>query len=147
MARQNMDGAGDGTASPDLDWQRPTALYIGRYQPFHDGHRTLIAEGLKRVGQGCVAVRDTHRADKNNPYDFEYVRARIEHALREYEGRFIVVSLPNITNVFYGRDVGYAIERMNLDHSVQSSTRRKRCVNCWSKKAIADASLRAARKG
>ena len=104
---------------PIFDWQRPrrstlVATNISRR------HRTLIAEGLKRVGQACVAVRDTHRADKNNPYDFEYVRARIEHALREYEGRFIVVSLPNITNVFYGRDVGCAIERIDLDHSVQS---------------------------
>jgi cytidyltransferase-like protein len=104
---------------PIFDWQRPTALFIGRYQPFHDGHRALIAEGLKRVGQVCVAVRDTRGTDEKNPYEFEYVRARIEHALREYEGRFIVVALPNITNVFYGRDVGYAVERIDLDHSIQ----------------------------
>jgi adenylylsulfate kinase len=104
---------------PVFDWQRPTALFVGRYQPFHDGHRALIAEGLKRVGQVCVAVRDTHGMDDNNPYEFEYVKARIEHSLREYEGRFIVVPLPNITNVFYGRDVGYAVERIDLNHSVQ----------------------------
>ena len=36
---------------PVFDWRRPTALFIGRYQPFHNGHRALIAEGLKRVGQ------------------------------------------------------------------------------------------------
>ena len=105
---------------PVFNWQRPTALFIGRYQPFHDGHRALIAEGLNRVGQVCVAVRDTHGVDDNNPYEFEYVKARIEHSLREYEGRFIVIPLPNITNVFYGRDVGYAVERIDLDHSVQS---------------------------
>jgi adenylylsulfate kinase len=104
---------------PIFDWQRPTALFIGRYQPFHDGHRTLITEGLKRVGQVCVAVRDTHGIDEKNPYQFEYVKARIEHALREYEGRFIVAPLPNITHVFYGRDVGYAVERIDLDYSVQ----------------------------
>ena len=107
-----------GLLRPIFDWPRPTALFIGRYQPFHDGHRALIAEGLKRVGQVCVAARDTHGADEKNPYDFEYVRARIEHALREYEGRFIVASLPNI--VFYGRDVGYAVESIDLDDSVQS---------------------------
>ena len=104
---------------PIFDWQRPTALFIGRYQPFHDGHRTLITEGLKRVGQVCVAVRDTHEFDEKNPYQFEYVKARIEHALREYEGRLIVAPLPNITHVFYGRDVGYAVERIDLDYSVQ----------------------------
>jgi adenylylsulfate kinase len=104
---------------PVFDWQRPTALFIGRYQPFHDGHRALIAEGLKRVGQVCVAVRDTHGTDEKNPYEFEYVKARIEHALREYEGRFIVLPMTNIAHVFYGRDVGYAIERIDLDHSVE----------------------------
>jgi adenylylsulfate kinase len=109
-----------GLLRPIFDWQRPTALFIGRYQPFHDGHRALIAEGLKRVGQACVAVRDTHGTDEKNPYEYEQVRARIEHALREYEGRFIVVPLPNITNVFYGRDVGYAVERIDVDHSIES---------------------------
>ena len=50
-----------------------------------------------------------------NPFGFEEVRARIEHALREFEGRFVVVQLPNITNIFYGRDVGYIVERITLD--------------------------------
>jgi adenylylsulfate kinase len=104
---------------PIFNWQRPTALFIGRYQPFHDGHRALIAQGLRRVDQVCVAVRDTHGTDQKNPYEFEYVKARIEHALREYEGRFIVLPLPNITHVFYGRGVGYAIERIDMDRSVE----------------------------
>ena len=45
---------------------------------------------------------------------------RIEHALREFEGRFLVVPLPNVTHVFYGRDVGYAVERIDLDRSLQA---------------------------
>jgi hypothetical protein len=105
---------------PVFDWKRPTALFIGRYQPFHDGHRALIVEGLRRVGQVCIAVRDTHGIDDKNPYDFEYVKARIEHSLREFEGRFAVVSLPNITHIFYGRDVGYAVERIDLDQSIEN---------------------------
>jgi adenylylsulfate kinase len=109
-----------GLLRPIFDWQRPTALFIGRYQPFHDGHRALITEGLKPVGQVCVAVRDTHGIDDKNPYEYEQVRARIEHPLREYEGRFIIVPLPNITNVFYGRDVGYAVECIDVDHSIES---------------------------
>jgi hypothetical protein len=105
---------------PVFDTKRPTALFVGRYQPFHDGHRALIIEGLRRVGQVCIAVRDTAGTDGNNPFDFEYVRARIEHALREFEGRFLVVPLPNITHIFYGRDVGYAVERIDLDRSLQA---------------------------
>jgi hypothetical protein len=102
-----------------FDPKRPTALFLGRYQPFHNGHRALIAEGLKRVGQACVAVRNTQGVDDKNPFDFEYVRSRIEHGLREFEGRFIVVPFPNVTNIFYGRDVGYAIERIELDAAIE----------------------------
>ena len=100
---------------PVFDFKKPTALFVGRYQPFHDGHRALIVKGIKRVGQACVAVRNTKGIDNENPFDFEYVRARIEHGLREFEGRFIVSSLPNITHIFYGRNVGYSIEKIELD--------------------------------
>lgn len=31
-----------------------------------------------------------------------------------------LVSLPNITNVFYGRDVGYMVERIVLDEASES---------------------------
>jgi adenylylsulfate kinase len=105
---------------PIFDPKKPTALFIGRYQPFHDGHRALIVEGLRRVGQVCIAVRGTAGTDDKNPFPFEYVRARIEHALREYEGRYLVVELPNISHVFYGRDVGYQIERIELDSELEA---------------------------
>jgi adenylylsulfate kinase len=104
---------------PIFDPRKPTALFLGRYQPFHDGHKALIAQGLERVGQACIAVRNTQGVDEKNPFDFEYVRARIEHGLKEFEGRFVVVSVPNITNIFYGRDVGYGIERIDLDSALE----------------------------
>jgi cytidyltransferase-like protein len=105
---------------PVFSAQAPTALFIGRYQPFHEGHRALIEEGLRRVGQACIAVRDTAGTDPSNPLDFHDVRQRIERALAVYEGRFVVVPLPNITNVFYGRDVGYAVEQIVLDEGLQN---------------------------
>ena len=113
---------------PVFDPKKPTALFLGRYQPFHDGHKTLIAEGIKRVGQACIAVRNTQGTDEKNPFEFEYVRARIEHGLREYEGRFVVMPLPNITSILYGRDVGYTIERVDLDSKIQdiSATEQRR---------------------
>jgi adenylylsulfate kinase len=105
---------------PVFDSRRPTALFLGRYQPFHAGHRALIVEGMQRVGQVCIAVRDTTGTDAKNPFNFEYVRTRIEHALREFEGRFLVLPIPNITHVFYGRDVGYVVEKIDLDESLQA---------------------------
>jgi cytidyltransferase-like protein len=105
---------------PAFDPQRPTALFLGRYQPFHSGHQRLIEEGLRRVGQVCVAVRDTHGTDEKNPLPFFAVKQRIEAALSAYAGRFVVVPLPNITNVFYGRDVGYTVERIVLDETIEA---------------------------
>jgi cytidyltransferase-like protein len=110
---------------PAFDPQKPTALFIGRYQPFHTGHQRLIEEGLRRVGQVCVAVRDTHRLDEKNPLPFFAVKQRIEAALSAYAGRFVVVSLPNVTHVFYGRDVGYSVERIVLDEATEAISATK----------------------
>jgi cytidyltransferase-like protein len=113
---------------PTFNPKAPTALFIGRYQPFHDGHLRLIEEGLKRVGQVCIAVRDTHGTDEKNPFDFQTVKARIEAALWQHRGRFAVVPLPNVTHVFYGRDVGYVVERLVLDETTEriSATKVRR---------------------
>jgi adenylylsulfate kinase len=113
---------------PAFDPQKPTALFLGRYQPFHPGHQRLIEEGLRRVGQVCIAVRDTHGIDDKNPLPFFAVKQRIEAALSAYAGQFVVVPLPNITNVFYGRDVGYTVERIVLDEVTEaiSGTKMRR---------------------
>jgi len=114
---------------PAFDPKRPTALFIGRYQPFHGGHQRLIEEGLKRVGQVCIAVRDTQHTDEKNPLSFFDVSRRIEAALRPHAGRFVIVPLPNISHVFYGRDVGYVVERIVLDEATEAisatETRKK----------------------
>jgi hypothetical protein len=103
---------------PTFDAQKPTALFVGRYQPFHEGHRNLILEGLRRVGQVCIAVRDTGGTSEKDPFGFEYVRAGIERSLKDHAGRFAVVQLPNVTAIYYGRDVGYAVERIDLDEEL-----------------------------
>ena len=110
---------------PIFDSKKPTALLVGRYQPFHDGHKALVLEALRRVGQVCVGVRDTAGTDEKNPFSFEYVRARIEHALRGHEGYFVVIPLPNITNIFYGRDVGYVVERIELGPQLEQVSATK----------------------
>jgi adenylylsulfate kinase len=104
----------------EFDPRKPTALFVGRYQPFHDGHAALITEGINRVGQGCIAVRDTHGIDTANPFSFAYVRARIEERLHALRGRFVVTLLPNVTSIFYGREVGYSIERIDIDAELQA---------------------------
>lgn len=102
-----------------FDSKKPTALFVGRYQPFHDGHKALIEAGIERVGQVCIAVRDM-QPDEKNPFGFDYVASRIRTAMRAHEGKFTIIPLPNITNIFYGRDVGYKIEMIDLDESLKA---------------------------
>lgn len=107
------------------DNQAPTALLIGRYQPFHKGHKTLVAEAIKRTGQCCIALRDVGGIDDKNPYDFEQVKANIHAACVEFGNKIKVIEIPNIMDVFYGRGVGYNIEMIELDKEIQeiSATR------------------------
>ena len=107
------------------DNQAPTALLIGRYQPFHAGHKTLVAEALSRTGQVCIALRDVGGIDDSNPYDFETVRGNIIQACKDFGDKIKVVELPNITDVFYGRGVGYNIEELVLDKEIQQISATK----------------------
>ena len=107
------------------DNQAPTALLIGRYQPFHKGHKTLVAEALSRTGQVCIALRDVGGIDDSNPYSFETVRDNIINACVEFGDKIKVVELPNITDIFYGRGVGYNIEEIVLDEKTQQISATK----------------------
>jgi len=107
------------------DNQAPTALLIGRYQPFHIGHKTLVAEAVKRTGQCCIALRDVGGIDDKNPYNFEKVKAEIYSACIEFGNKIKVVELPNITDVFYGRGVGYNIEQLELSQELQQVSATK----------------------
>jgi hypothetical protein len=105
---------------PSFDPRKPTALFLGRFQPFHARHRLLIEEGLRLVGQACIAVRDAHGVDERNPLTFLEVKQRIEADLSDHTGRFVVVPLPNITKVFHDRDAGYDVEQIVIDESVEA---------------------------
>ena len=64
-------------------------------------------------------VRDVQGID-DNPFDFDTVKKNIENRLNpEFEGQFQIVLVPNITNICYGRGVGYKIEEIVLDEETQ----------------------------
>ena len=111
--------------SEDWDDQAPTALLIGRYQPFHDGHKALVAEAIKRTGQCCIALRNVGGKDDDNPYDFNEVKANIKAACIEFGNKLNVIEIPNIMDVFYGRGVGYNIEMIELSDELKSISATK----------------------
>ena len=97
---------------------------LGRWQPFHDGHLALFKEILKKTGQVCIMVR-TMPQTNNNPFEFEDIKKRIKEKLKDYAGQFDVVKVPNITNICYGRDVGYKIEEIVLPKQIQEISATK----------------------
>ena len=107
------------------DNKKPTAQMLGRWQPFHDGHFSLFEEIIKKTGQVCIQVRDVLGVD-DNPFNFEMVKKNIEGRLKpKYENRFKVILVPNITNVCYGRGVGYKIEEVVLPEKIQQISATK----------------------
>ena len=67
-------------ATEKWDNQAPTALLIGRYQPFHVGHTTLVKEAVRRTGQCCIALRDVACTDARNPDRLAKLKAEIHAA-------------------------------------------------------------------
>ena len=109
----------------EWDDKKPTAQMLGRWQPFHDGHYTLFKEIIKKTGQVCIQIRDVQGVD-DNPFDFETVKKNIEDRLNpEFEGHFKIMMVPNITNICYGRGVGYKIEEIELSKEIQEISATK----------------------
>ena len=107
------------------DNKLPTAQMLGRWQPWHAGHQKLFEEILKKTGQVNIMVRDVKGVD-DNPFDFETVKKKIEERLKpKYEGRFKIILVPNITNICYGRGVGYKIEEIVLSEEIRKISATK----------------------
>lgn len=102
----------------------PTALMIGRFQPFHAGHKALFLKALEKHGQVCIAVRDMPRNDKN-PFNALEVVENIDNELKEYRGKYTVTILPNIVDVVYGRDVGWTVSKIDLPPEIEAISATK----------------------
>jgi hypothetical protein len=108
------------------DWSSPTTLMLGRYQPWHEGHHALYKEAGKRTDQVLLGVRNTYNTSEKDPLKFDQVKEYI--AKDEFMDGAMVLRLPNITNIVYGRDVGYKIEQVDLGadiHAISATQKRK----------------------
>ena len=106
-----------------FDWRKETVQMLGRWQPWHDGHLELFKRCLKKTGQVCIQVRDCQNWDNSNPFNFEQVKENIVYNLNKENfilGKdYIIQLVPNITNITYGRKVGYKIEQEHFDEKIE----------------------------
>ena len=117
-----------------FDWKKPTVQMLGRWQPWHMGHQELFKRCVKKTGQVIIQVRDVEGASggegqDDNPFSWEDVCKNIESNLLkdgykrgiEYE----IMLVPNITNITYGRGVGYVFEEETFDKEISSISATK----------------------
>ena len=91
------------------------SLYIGRFQPFHDGHEWCVRQMLDEGKKVCIAIMDIHDDEpENNPYPTEDVRKGIVLRMVDeiQSGKVKVIKIPPIDSINYGRDVGYDLNEL-----------------------------------
>ena len=86
------------------------SMFIGRWQPWHNGHRWLINQRLQEGKNVLICVREVSKDDKN-PYNPEEVKLNVENELQDLidSKKVKVIIIPDIESVNYGRGVGYDI--------------------------------------
>tara|TARA_Y100000741_G_C17942582_1_gene432438 strand:- start:91 stop:597 length:507 start_codon:yes stop_codon:yes gene_type:complete len=102
------------------DNKKPTSLLLGRWQPFHEGHYKLFLQALKKTDQVIFYVKDVYKLG-DNPFTFKKVKRLVNIKLEKmFKNRYKVQLAPNVTNVLYGRKVGYQIKKINLEKRIQN---------------------------
>ena len=105
---------------PIFDWENPTVQFMGKFQPWHDGHTAVFERCHAMTGQVAIMVQMVPKkreansrvpGQADNPFDITEVFTGINLALEkkgftEMED-YVIMAVPNIVDVAYGREVGY----------------------------------------
>lgn len=111
---------------PTFDWQKETVQMLGRWQPWHAGHRALFERAIAKTGQVVIQIRDCQGWQGSNPFAINQVKDFIKKDLEPiYQGQFEIQVVPNIVNITYGRDVGYKIEQETFDQDIHNISATK----------------------
>ncbi len=103
-----------------FNWKKKTAIYIGRFQPFHNGHKSMFMKILKKDTQVAFLIMDAQNVGNKNPFNFRYVSNKIKNSLRDFKGKFVIIKIPVVSRVVYGRKVGYKINKINLPKKIEN---------------------------
>jgi glycosylphosphatidylinositol transamidase (GPIT) subunit GPI8 len=116
----------DNRRRPVFDWQKETVQMLGRWQPWHEGHRKLFERAIAKTGQVVIQIRDCQGWQGSNPFAIDQVKSYIKRDLDMlYQGQYEIQIVPNIVNITYGRDVGYKIEQETFDDAIHSISATK----------------------
>ena len=124
-----------------FDPKKPTTEMLGRWQPWHAGHTALFKKALLETGQVCIMVRNVGGivgndagagrtvAQDDNPFDFETVQKNIKDGLEKegftYGKEYVIMLVPNIVDISYGRGVGYTFTQHELGEEIHNISATK----------------------
>ena len=96
-------------------------MFVGRWQPWHDGHRWLIDQRLNEGKNVLICIREVP-PDDENPFIASHVMKNIFYELQDLveKGRVKLMIIPDIESVNYGRDVGSDI----IEHIPQQEIKK-----------------------
>ena len=128
-----------------FDYKKPTTQMLGRWQPWHDGHSALFKKALAETGHVVIMVRDVGgiigddagggrtENQNDNPFKWNQVRQNIVLGLEKEgftEGKeYVIMQVPNIVDISYGRGVGYTFTQHDLGeeiHNISATKIRKK---------------------
>jgi nicotinamide mononucleotide adenylyltransferase len=86
------------------------SMFLGRWQPLHEGHKELFNQEFSLGKNVCIMIREMDK-DSKNPFSPEDVMKNIMDEFRDFydSGRLKILIVPNITSINFGRSVGYDI--------------------------------------
>jgi nicotinamide mononucleotide adenylyltransferase len=112
---------------------------LGRWQPWHDGHTELFKRALAETGQVCIMIRTVPQdvdasggrtmTQDDNPFVIGDVADNIVKVLAKegyhYNHEYIIVKVPNIVDISYGRGVGYTFTEHDLGKEIHDISATK----------------------
>tara|TARA_R110001592_G_scaffold2601_2_gene15043 strand:+ start:3983 stop:4339 length:357 start_codon:yes stop_codon:yes gene_type:complete len=86
------------------------SMFIGRWQPWHQGHRWLIDQRLNDGKNVLICIRDVE-PNENQPWTSDEVMVNVSKELKDLveEGRIKIIKIPDVESINYGRGVGYDV--------------------------------------
>ena len=102
------------------------SLFIGRWQPWHDGHQWLIDQRLNEGKNVCIAIRDVE-PNENQPWTAQQIKdnLKIRFFNEITDGKIKITIIPDIESVNYGRGVGYDIIEHNPPTNIKEISATK----------------------
>ena len=122
-----------------FDPYKPTTQMLGRWQPWHEGHTSLFKKALLETGQVCIQVRQVPKdrdasggrtsTQDDNPFEYEEIKENIIKILKKegfnHNEDFIIMEVPNIVDISYGRGVGYTFTEHDLGEQMHEISATK----------------------